>query len=285
MPTPAEKGKVTRAANEADPTTYSPLRPEKLKHTDTITILDTHTSEEMKRRVYTDDRGNRYFEITHHPRTQQFVARMLKGIVNVADVLMIKPAREGEEPLFLSKELKIDRIEAKPLADLTADLQVLGSIFRDVDRSVPAEGKSVRETDIGNPRAGGNVRFDEGRSFLFDFESPRDRFFPAMNALMAEQDKHLAAFGKEEAELTLQKLDALAERIEGDEGEAFVRAIAKKTGKNLFELLSPIFGSTVSYEGVPQEIPLRRFLSVLRKRIEEERAKVRARLEELTEGS
>ncbi|GEM_PF-1367962 len=281
MSTPAEKGKITRATNEADPTTYSSLPPEKFKHTDTITILDTHTNEEVERKVYTDDRGSRYFEITHFPRTQLFIARVLKGIVNVTDVHMIKPARKDQEPLFLSKELSIEKIEQKPDADLRADLYVLGSVFRDVDRSFPKPKYRQAKTDLTEPRKGGNMRMDDGRTFQFDFESPHFTFFPPYKMMDEELDANLAKFSTEEATRTLEKLTTLAERVAGEEGMDFLRRTSTAAGQNAFDLFKPVYGSTVSYEGVDEDTVLERFANVLRKRISEHQEKLRQRLTEL----
>jgi len=123
----------TRSAREAyrdptlDPTTYTEAyAPADLKEVDRISVHDKELNRWVQRRVYADADGNRYFELTHHPATQQLASRMLKGIVNVADVLKTP---SGDR--YVSKEMDIERIAASHPDTVYADWFIFNALLHE----------------------------------------------------------------------------------------------------------------------------------------------------------
>ncbi|MHB1118137.1 MAG: hypothetical protein ACYCZ7_01220, partial [Minisyncoccota bacterium] len=75
---------VDKATNEADPTKYSILPPEKMS----AKLIRPLNEYNLPVRKGGDET---FYELSnlHDPRGQQVVARMLKGILNVSDIVMV----------------------------------------------------------------------------------------------------------------------------------------------------------------------------------------------------
>lgn len=211
---PSEKGpsaeELLRAqqANEAaDPTTYSALPPEGAMHP-----LGTVRSREEGKYVnpVVESDGEVWYRLEEgsEPRKQQLAARLLKGIVNVADVV----ERDGE---YWSKRLPHELIHERISTEETeADLELLNLILDDSDHFTVV-------TESGHP--GHNARLEDETSSYFDFSE--SSFKPwSMNGLRRRRLKKAAL------ERLDRKLSELAGRFDSPEGKTFARDIYESTG-------------------------------------------------------
>ncbi len=210
QPTEEELTIARKANEEADPTTYSPLpltgSMERIADSDTLRYSPTY-------KQGTDE----YVQLSslREPVKQQIIARVLKGIIPVSDVVSLK---ESQEVLF-SKKMPLEKIERENASssDFLADTELMSLVFRDVDHAlVPA--------DQDGPEYLNNVTHADNRLAYFDFHTGRiGNDLLASGPVTSLMREHTFA----SVTLLLEKIQLLRARIEGKEGYVFLEAILR----------------------------------------------------------
>lgn len=212
---------INRAHSEADPTTFSQLP---LRHRPVEIGREPGKNQPIAvsgDRTYVELMGNK------QPAFQQAVARMLKGIVNVADVVKDEYSEDGA---YYSSVVPIERIKEKnPIAEVQADGYVMEQAFGDWDHM---EGLTEDEPWMTN------ARYEDGKVSYFDFDHAREGMwhsvsFSAPRALAKISDPEVL-------HIAFDKLELLKQRLSGSEGLSFMRAIfgsKQETKKTLNSIL------------------------------------------------
>jgi len=198
---------VNEATNEADPTTYSMLPPDEMR------VKLIRPLNEYSLPVRTAD-GETYYELSNKndPRGQQVVARMLKGVLNVADVVTV-PDEEGKERYY-SRKMPLQKIENDTSKEeLASEQLLLEYLFNSKDH-------------LFNPQSNwaNNATYKDGKMVHFDFGEDADNFLRAptnRDSLIAR----LQFMSPETIAHLKEKLSELHERFAGEEGKEFFRSI------------------------------------------------------------
>lgn len=215
-------GIVDASTHDADPTTYSMLPPEKMR----TKIL--RTPDQMSLPVRTAE-GETYYEMDsnkgNRQEGQQAIERMLKGVLNVSDIVSL-PDAEGKEK-FYSLETPLKKIEQNTTKEqVAAEQMLLGYIFNSQDHSFNLMSG-----------AGNNVRFEKGKAVHFDFGDDAASFLkkpdrePLIAQLEQQDPETLAYLG--------DKATELRDRFEGEEGKLFLKAIIDASHTPVTELFGP----------------------------------------------
>ena len=242
-PSKTEKRKIEKAQTEADPATYSSLSPSDLEHIDTnhynyAVVRDTH--------------GNRYVDVTekwgYTGPTERVVALLLKGIVNVSDLVRVE-SESGVK--YYSKVMEVEKTKDATMQEMQADMALIHILFKDVDHSFES-------------RDGGDHNLIRDKSkkkiFFFDFGGAMFGFWPK-NSEHGDPLEDLDSFAVHK--LT-EKLQALHTRISGAEGTQFLQHIINESGKSVNELFmeTPSKDSKTPFQVLHEE-PLTRIESAL----------------------
>lgn len=222
-----ERPRVARtedAYGEADPTAFSPV-PSAL----TLQPTGEYTSEK-RYPIYTDG-ADRYVKLMSDGPRQEVVARLLKGVLNVADVVA-RPGAAGTE--YYSKIMPHERIEepSRP-TDVRADLEVISLVFNDQDRGFREEG------DYSGAFAH-NLIHEAGRVSHFDFGEAELNLEAPMGQRTRYENPALL-------ERVLEKLEALRAKFAGDEGKAHFLSIIEASGQHPARLF-PYSGASANAE-------------------------------------
>lgn len=180
-------------SNEEDPTTYSSLNPEKGRFSIDESGL-----------VYTNTFGEKFHEITEYPLAQLFMSKILKGIVNVSDVVVID---NEDATKFFSKEYEVAAInEGLREDEITADLLLLRVVFNDWDH---------------DRYEGDNLAFDpNNKGYYFDFGRFGKEFFKHARKLPPN-------LSGETMRILHSKLLDLRKRFDIEEGDMFGSIVRK----------------------------------------------------------
>ncbi len=198
---------------EADPTTVSPLPLqgplEYVGYTDPV-----------KRYGIYSDGQDRYVQLPEDAaERQQVVARLLKGIVSVADVVAKTDA--GGTRHF-SKIMPHERIADHTSNDeIYADIELMRLIFNDTDRSY-----STKDDYMGELAS--NLKVEDGKATYYDFGSAEFNIDAPMKPQRREGNRAL--------DILAQKVDLLVERFQGEEGKRHFLSIIEQSGKQSWEL-------------------------------------------------
>lgn len=200
---------------EGDPTRFSTLPPtrEMKKVGVVFPLLYDYT-------IWEAQDGSRYVELPNTgwsaPATQQVVVRLLKGIINVSDIISI-PNEEGGVTYY-SHIMPLDRIQEETSeAELSADLFLMEFTFSDLDHAQGDES---------------NFEEKDGRIAHFDFGA--SQWFPIIPEDLDEQA--LIDSPQETRAILSTKLRQLHEHLSGNDGKQLVRSIVESTGKGVNEL-------------------------------------------------
>ena len=168
-PTPAERERVSDAHAAADPTTYSALPPS-TELTYAGTVRERGEGRNYLNKVY-EAEGDTWYELAAgmSPEAQQVAARLLKGIVPVADVV----EKDGK---YYSKLMKHEDIEERISEDeARADFELIHLLLDDSDHTLVGDPRNV---DNGT---GHNARLHDGTATYHDFSGAYfDRADPGM---------------------------------------------------------------------------------------------------------
>ncbi len=207
-PVSAEEAERVRAAHEAaDPTNYSALAPR--GRMESVGTVHSRGEGDYLNPVLEAD-GETWYKLDDGslPRLQQIVARLLKGIINVSDVV----ERDGE---YYSKRMPHDRIEERLSEEETdADLELLYLVADDSDHFT----RDLKPTSSGH-----NSRLEEGTSTYHDFAEAG--FSPEQTDLRLR--RRLTARGLARLQ---EKLQLLAERYDSAEGKQLAETIYQEAG-------------------------------------------------------
>lgn len=198
------------------------------------TIFDS----EMARRHYIPD--------DQHPRTQQLVARIVKGFVNVCDIVEI----DGQ---FYSAEVQLPDIsQADTVARGWADCQLLESVFGDTDRWLPDHNV---KSDIG-------VHFifrtssgmEPARYTSYDFEVPYLLFW-------VKRPINLPKLPSAYYEALIEKLNKFISYYASEEGKAHLQDIFNHAGVNITEIfhIDPAQAEKATVENVHKTLMRRAY--------------------------
>ncbi len=212
-PTAEALEKVKQATEEADPTTYSQLSP-------ADSFEQVGVANGGNKIVAAE--GVRYININQYPERQEAVVRMLKGIMNVSDIVKVN---NGENPpIYYSKEMPIDRVQQETsLEETQADHFILKQVFGDFDHKFSAEKIN-------------NTERRDGRSIHYDFGNANPMNMDDAMYSFKLLEKDIATLSTEETGVVLQKLDALQKRFAGADSERFISSIIKASGMEPIKL-------------------------------------------------
>lgn len=217
---------MEEAYKDADPTAFSPIVPEG-------TLAPTGREIPEKRYPIYEDGVGEYVHLKDDGPRQEVVARLLKGVINVADVVSIPVGNSREH---FSKIMPHERIaEPASEADIRADLEVISLVFNDQDRSL----RLPSEYAVANEH---NLRRDADTVSHFDF-AEAELNVDAPFRLRARYDNPLVL------EKTLAKLEELRTRFEGEDGKRHFLSIVEASGKHPAQLF-PYSGAS----GSPEEL-------------------------------
>lgn len=172
-------------------------------------------------------------------RGQQVVARMLKGILNVSDVVAV-PDSHGEEKYY-SWKTPLDKISDESTKEqVEAEQMLLRYLFNSRDHMFN------RYSDWAN-----NGRYKDGKLVHFDFGEDAYRFLEAPS----DRDSLLARLRNMRPKTLSSLRDKVTElqaRFEGESGKAFFRSITEASDGPVTEL----FGPSEVFEKYPDIEPL-----------------------------
>lgn len=187
--------------------------------------------------IFLEESGDKYFEVHVDPEKQQTVARMLKGIVNVSDI--VSTVHHGDHPTdktFYSREMPLQRVQQEtPWPEVVADVFIFKYIFGDRDHYNSEGGPSEGGLHIsGASKSHSNFRRGNERTAYFDFDG--DFYHDDIHFDIHEYRKSASSLKPESLEALARKIKLLRERFDSKEGREFLSAIITKTGKSAFEL-------------------------------------------------
>lgn len=230
LPDTIESKAVLKATEEADPSAYSPLPPQGRQEKGKLD--STSSMGGFYRYPVIRTEQDTYVDITKKPaniwagqegrkgepaKREYIIAALLKGIMNVSDIV---PSRQGllRSTHYLSKVMPLSRIQDETYkTHVLPDFALLASIFGDRDHALPGENRVENFAD------------EKGRVAYYDFAG--SDFSPAWkpdDSVYAQ----IEALTKDELALYRQKLRLLKERLDGEEGLAFVQAVLRHGNLN-----------------------------------------------------
>ena len=206
-----------------DPTTFSELPPNTLEY---VGVNESHQS---KNAIYRDENKILWYEISKSVDQQMFLARLLKGLLPVSDVVHISPNSQFPKVIYLSKGMPLKNIKETHSSDESyAESTLFNIIFQETDRS-GLHGGNVRSMKVGD---------DEYKTAHFDFQSFAQNFFltkgespeKIKEILVEEKDKFPQRF-----EHVYSKLKDMKKRFGEKEGLDFIRSVSESipNGVNL----------------------------------------------------
>lgn len=210
-PSPEERERIREAHDQADPTTFSELplgsAPSHIGYVDS----ETHPYPVVERE------GTHFVELVGNKggAAQQIVSKLLKGIINVSDVV---PDASGQ---LHSKIMPLERIqESKSDSVVRGEMLVLELLFGDGDHKLD-------QPYGGDPHYTGNVEIDNGKAALYDFEM-------AQYMVPGERPPNLHdRYDLTELRAAYRALEELNTRLGGADAAPFVEAIFKSSRTTL----------------------------------------------------
>lgn len=189
---------------EPDPTTYSPLPLEGEM---------SHTADIVKGKIFTVGvhESGEYVELkeNNQPKEQQAIARLVKGIIPVADIVSRRDAPEKR----YSKVMPLEHIQQEDTpADVRAYLEFMSSVFGDEDRVL---SESTQH----------NIQYENGKAVLFDFAG-----FKIADAPQGLSGRSRGPHTRESLTKLLELLSEFSKRLEGEEGKAFLNSVLRNSG-------------------------------------------------------
>ena len=233
---------------EADPTQFSPLPIEEVKKVGEIEdkgmdVVEADGQEFVELHGLLADSG------------QFVVAKVLKGIVNVSDVV------RSSDGKFYSKVMPLERIEqVTPEDEMGADFFIMRALFEDGDHHYeePTDNISGRIK---------NVIRSNGRTVYFDFENAR-QLQPN-----TPWTRHASSGALRMAD---EKLQILRDRLDGASGAIYIHAILQSSGETADKVF-PAFRDEPN--------PAVALQQTLLEKIDTARTDIRERLERSTEAA
>lgn len=208
-----------QAYEEADPTTYSTLP---IQHS-----LDRKGTVERYGYQILTDGTDIFYQLPYgtHPQKQQVVQRLLKGIVNVSDLVV---RNTGEKREYVSKETPLEKIQSRTSDDeIYADISLLTDVFDDSDRSYyPKDPRG-----FGIPQH--NLAYENGKISYHDFG---EASISERNGRVNIPQETIAIM-----EYELAKVAELIERFAGEQGREFFFDILKSAHAEVRSMFPRVF--------------------------------------------
>jgi hypothetical protein len=205
---------IAHATKEADPTTYSMLPPEEMR------VKLIRPLNEYGLPVRTGE-GETYYELSdtqkHDLRGQQVIARMLKGVLPVADIITVQND-EGQEKYY-SRKMPIERIARSTSPEQVAGEQLLLEyLFNSKDHLFNPHSNWANNATYKDEKL---VHFDFGEDANNFLRTPTDR--DALTAKLSHMTPETIAHLKE-------KVAELENRFSNEEGKEFFQSIIESNG-------------------------------------------------------
>ncbi|MDB5244964.1 MAG: hypothetical protein JWN90_69 [Parcubacteria group bacterium] len=207
---------------DADPTQYSTLSPTK-------PLEDTGSLTQLRGKKILTDGVDRYVQLdsSMSPERQQVIARMLKGIINVADIVTVEN-KKGLE--LYSRILPHEKIQRKSTQnEIVADQAILELVFGDYDRV-------VYEKYGMNDKEHHNLRIEGGIGSFFDFGGANFEL-PIHSEQLIVEKTEVYTFLK-------NQLDQLEARFAGPQGREFLDSVIRASGKTIAQLFPKTEGNS-----------------------------------------
>lgn len=204
-------GKHEKISKSEDPSTFTPynIELEEIEE-DLRDDPDYVRGETGHLKLFRDQDGNTYYErVSAAPQNEYIISKLLKGVINVSDVVEVNGS-------YFSKNMDLEAIEEKTSGpEQAADMILLYALFDDTDHKL---GKRYSK----------NAAIKNGRATYFDFDVAR---IPTGN----ESNEHRNSLiedlnNSEDPESILQK--AISIRVD--------RGVAKKEAEIYSHLLNKI---------------------------------------------
>lgn len=221
--TEAARKVVRDATSETDPTTYSSLQSqsplEEVGRASDIyhyKLVQNNEGEEYVRLSKPEDRP---------VVVEQLVSRLLKGIVNVSDVIA-EPTESGK-PVYYSRVMPLEKIrDEAATGEFEVDRLILGFVFNDWDHKLMPEHSYAQNLNIADNKF---THYDFGNARFF-FDSKYNSFW------RDDAARNLPTLAPGTRLLLKAKLQQLKERVSGGEGLKFLDAIVRDTGVPLAQM-------------------------------------------------
>jgi len=165
-------------------------------------------------------------EIIQNETDQMFLARLLKGVIPVSDIVFVK-----DDGRFYSQEIPLEDVMSG--ADYTydkvnarIDILILDLIFSDGDHSLRKR--------IDSPVVGHNAQSDGTKTVFYDFGAFPGGFFEDRSAYSRDSKKEADQFegavrylhhDENQKRIALERLAELRLHLEGESGISLMRAI------------------------------------------------------------
>jgi len=256
---PKEREITETAYAAADPTAYS-----QLPLTETPEVIGHEPGKGLPQVRSAGEEYIKLREVTN-PALQQAIARMLKGIINVSDVVKDVSSEKGA---YYSSIMPIERVVREtPVAEVTADGYVMEQAFGDWDHM---EGLTEAKPWISN------ARYEDGKVSHFDFGEARHVVHGGVADGPAKSAEKIVE--PNAIRIALDKLALLKKRLSGDGGYKFMRAIFGPDEQTI-ETLHYVVGYEAKSMSAKKQIKYLQDLYL--NRIQRAEAALFARLEEL----
>lgn len=211
--------RVDLATQEADPTTYSVLPPEQMK-TKIFRSFD-----DLNKPVRVGS-GETYYQINDDPKGQQVIARLLKGIINVSDIISV-PNQNGEEKYY-SWKMPLEKIEQNATKEIVETDQFLFKyLFNSYDHLFNTSTNWANNARYEKEKIS---HFDFGEDAIYFLKNPEER-----ESLMVKlKQKRPTAIND-----LKRKVSELRSRFKGESGKNFLKSIIDSTGSPVTQILGP----------------------------------------------
>jgi hypothetical protein len=211
-PKDKDKRKIDKAFAEADPTSYSALISKNLTYVG---------GNEYGYSMYEDEYGTRYIELKDKPGqsgpAEAIVSSLLKGIVNVSDVVVHK---RGDFTGYYSKVMELDKTKNISYQEMVADVLLLKLVFKDEDRELE-ENRTYDHNLVRDKK--------KKKIVYFDFGGAKNNFWSSWSRSplqLWELDATGLAFLR-------KKTLALKDRLSGQRGREFLAKVVSHIGTDI----------------------------------------------------
>lgn len=217
-PSEEELERTRKAFEEADPTRSS--------HLNLSGEISIQWAEAKGRGApFAEHATGTYVELdsTKHPREQQAIARLVKGIIPIADIV----SYDQEHVARFSKVMPLERIEATTSeAQLRAYIDFMYLVFGDEDRR--------EHGDLQH-----NYEHVGGKAILYDFGNFDLTTIPLTTAPQNRRYQTLESLTE-----LVDELNAFHARIEGEQGRDFLKAVLTSSDIAPRDLYQVSYGET-----------------------------------------
>ncbi len=160
-----------KTIQEADPSKFSHLEGERTLRLEPVELK----GHRFIRDIFVDkETGERFYKISHRPESQRLLALILKGVINVSDIVKVGNEYYSHEQDFNNIKPSNEDIAAEATADLFIITQIFGDYDHEYYHSDSAQKLLQTTEDQSNVVEHHNLRVDKANSRLnfYDFGKP-----------------------------------------------------------------------------------------------------------------